>query len=1408
MRLLYRLLPPSPPIPAAEGAHTGGRARSSLDLVVDVAADATVGDVADEIESALARECSSRSAETGDAGSPVAGDRSLARAHDTRAPGRSEPAARALPLSGSTIRLQASGAAEHSRSPSPVVLHRAGDPPRRLDYGTSAVDLPGIPAAASVEVGHCIRVLAGAATVAVDGAAVHGATTVVGGQVLDVGGQTLVVGVEGELRPPPADGPLADHLPTRALHEPHEPVTVELPSAPGDVRLPGWPVLSAAVPVLMGVVLWWVTRSLAMAGFVLFSFAFVVASAIETRRESRAERRFREAEFRSDLDDAAERLRVLRRAEVDRLSRRNPHVDDLVVWAIERSARRWERSPSDPGAMTVRIGSGTRTPSDAVSSSGGGRRDLRELADAVAADHRSMEAPIVVDLDEVGGLAVVGGGEPALAVARSVVVQLATLVDPTGLHVELRCPPERLGAWEWLGWLHRSPPTSGPARRLVVVDTTGGASLPDLTDPAGAPAPGGGADPGDDVTRVLWLADGEGGLPRTIGAVAGVGRVDGSPGYLRLADGARAGCAVEGITHAEAEAAARSLAGCRPAAVGPGRALVAGSLDGEASVVRLGDVIGRRPVNVDGVLARWARAGVGLAAPIGTAGGGVLHLDVERDGPHGLVAGTTGAGKSEALRTLVASLALHHPPERVTFLLVDYKGGSAFGSLTDLPHTVGVVTDLTPALARRALTSLRSEVRRRESLLRDAGHRDLATMRDAGTAGCPPSLVVVVDEFAALARDLPELLEGVVDLAQRGRSLGIHLVLATQRPAGVVTDSIRANTGFRLALRVTDADESRDVVDAPGAADLPRDQPGSALLRLGPGALVPLRTAWTGGPAATPPKVRVRTIRSLLAGAPEAPTGAGHHGPTEADLVVEVTAEATRRLGSIPPRSPWLAELPRRLVRMPRPAGPHLRDGSAGPAGEARQCLDLGLLDDPEGQLQPFWSLDLAAAGGLAVLGGPRSGTTTALLSAAAGMLRIGATVVGIDAASGLAPLAEAGAATVVGVDDSESVLRVLRSLASEVALRSTSSPPAVASDASRPVLVVVDGLGQLERAHERVNRGEAMELLERIASGGRSVGVHVAVTARQRADVPPTLLSHLGHRVVLRCTSDDDALVLGAPGELADPELPPGRGFVTAGRGAGLWVQVLLPPSPPAGPPVPVPPVPRLPDLVRAVPGAGGRNWELGVGVAAGPWEVGDASLPVGVLDLSDGHAVVTGPPGSGRTSALRTLASAAVHVPTRVLVSSRPPARGAVAGEHQPWTHVLHVDPYAERAEAEEALGRLPIGDGLALVAVDDLPELLDGPVAATVSEWLAPLVRPGRAGGVRVVAAGEADAVAHTFDASLRRMRSSGRGLLLCPDPDLHPSLLHTTLPPHDEISSAPGRGWLVHPDGVVAVQVALT
>ncbi len=460
---------------------------------------------------------------------------------------------------------------------------------------------------------------------------------------------------------------------------------------------------------------------------------------------------------------------------------------------------------------------------------------------------------------------------------------------------------------------------------------------------------------------------------------------------------------------------ARGLARYRdPDQVDPGAGL--------PRAVRLLEAAGSAGPSSEELIGRWSDGGAGLDAVLGVTATGPMRIDLAAAGPHALVAGTTGSGKSELLRTLVASLALAHDPEHVNFVLVDYKGGSAFDAAVRLPHTVGLVTDLDGGLADRALRCLEAELRHRERELRTLGAPDIERFRTLG--GRLPRMLIVVDELAALARELPRFVGSLVDIAARGRSLGIHLVLATQRPAGVVSDAIRANTDIRVALRVTDRADSTDVLGDPAAAAIGRDLPGRGLVRLGPGDLVPFQAATVSAGPATAGTVTVRPFRfghDPGDGPHPVRSAAERPEPTDLERLSAAAVEAAARLRLPSPRRPWPEPLPGRLST---------DDLSPAVSGDG---VPVGLADEPDRQRTvPFtWS---PAEGNLGLYGAPGSGLTTALETVVLGLVAGHATdpvdIYVVDAPGDLGRLSRlAAVGAVVSPGEVDRMARLVRML-------------------------------------------------------------------------------------------------------------------------------------------------------------------------------------------------------------------------------------------------------------------------------------------------------------------------------------------------------------------------------------------
>ncbi|WP_369070555.1 FtsK/SpoIIIE domain-containing protein, partial [Kineococcus terrestris] len=679
--------------------------------------------------------------------------------------------------------------------------------------------------------------------------------------------------------------------------------------APAPAPFPWLPVaVPFAVSVLLALLWTPLSLLLGLAGPVLVGGQWWAE-----RRRAAAAAAHRRAEVLARRADALERARAALRDEHDARHRAAPDPAALLAQVTGRGTRVWERAAGDGDALHLRLGLGDAAPvSVALARDGAGPagpeqdppQDVAVLADV----------PVLVDLPGAGVLGVAGPRPAVLASARWLLAQVAAWHAPGDVRVALAHPASPEAAREW-AWVRRLPHARGVGTADEVLDEVAEtvrarAAAPTGTSPGGArPGPllvllldgttgaaGDGPDDGPDdgpvplredprvaaVLRdgpragalVVHLAADRAGLPAECTAVLLHGTdpgEDGARAALHDASGARP-VRADGVGAAWALRVARALAPLREA----GAAAGAGAVPDTCTLLELlpGEPTGAG-WDAAALAARWARGGTAARAVLGAGAGGPVVVDLAVDGPHALVAGTTGSGKSVLLRALVASLAAQAPPEAVQLVLVDYKGGAAFGALAGLPHVAGVVTDLDDQLADRVLRSLGAELRRRERLLRAAGAAALDDLpAGAAVAAGLPRLVVVVDEFRVLTQEVPELVDGLVRLAAVGRSLGVHLVLATQRPAGAVSPEVRANTDLRICLRVQDRADAQDVVDDPSPAAISDRRPGRGVLRRGGGALEEFQSALVGDrPPVREPAVR----RAGGGGGPPPPAPAGLH---------------------------------------------------------------------------------------------------------------------------------------------------------------------------------------------------------------------------------------------------------------------------------------------------------------------------------------------------------------------------------------------------------------------------------------------------------------------------------------------------------------------------------------------------
>ncbi|QJW36073.1 FtsK/SpoIIIE domain-containing protein [Cellulosimicrobium protaetiae] len=1028
-------------------------------------------------------------------------------------------------------------------------------------------------------------------------------------------------------------------------------------------------------------------------------------------------------------------------------------------------------------------------------------------ADAVAAPAGTPAAARLPD----GCAAVVGPRDRALAAARAVLAELlASGVAPT-VHAHGRARD-----WAWCRWF---PGASwSPALDDVPAPRSGRAVL--VVD--GAPPPGALTRAWDRLrptgTDVLLVVDDARQVPawcRTVLDVTGTLAVVTGP------DGARTARDHVGVSDRWATGLTRRLAaadhlgrlvGADPEEPDPGDP-TSPALPGDVALGHLLDAPSDPDELVRWVRRRWETAarrdGNGLRVVLGAGpGGDAVPVDLVRDGPHVLVAGTTGAGKSELLQTLVVGLALGRSPDELSFALVDFKGGASFGACGGLPHVVGQVTDLDPGLAGRALAGLRAELHRRERVLATVGATDV----DDLPRGRLPRLVVVVDEFRALADDLPDLLPGLLRIAAQGRSLGVHLVLATQRPAGAVGADVRANITLRLALRVVDAADSRDVVESPLAALVPASTPGRLVLRRGAEPPLAVQCARAGAP---PPSTDALVRLAPAWGSGRAPEPAPDDGgplpgrvgsPAAEDLVpwfVDAAREAAG--GSARPHSPppWLPALPTSVRAADLADAP---DDSTGGDG-----LPVALGDLPASQRREVVRWD-PRDGHLAVLGGARSGRTTALRTLARAALARGWTVHAVGSRFGdLGSHPAAG--TVVDRTDPRRLVRLLRLLVGHD--DGQDRPPGHGAAAGR-VLVLVDDVEAVRATLAAVANGAGADAL-----GDALADSPAAFVVSGSGPTVGGLVSLVGVRCVLASRDRHDDVSRGVPTPLAGQGGAPGRA-VWLGPGEPLLCQVALPdvdgPTPGArgrdaagaGPAAAVPPgrvrLLRLPDRVRSAeladPATDTRPGRAATGV--GPGADPGLLVPVGLggddattvcLDVSRG-ALVAGPPGSGRTSALTLLARHVARSGALRAVVARDDALAAVAagaGAH-------HVGRYAP-AELGAVLDTISGAGAPGTVVVDDLDLLAQ--LCVLEADRLATACRDG----LVLLASATTGGAATALRGALADLRGTRTGIVLAPGERGSGEVFgHRVDLLADPGRPRPGRGVLVRGSRLTPVQVA--
>ena len=518
-----------------------------------------------------------------------------------------------------------------------------------------------------------------------------------------------------------------------------------------------------------------------------------------------------------------------------------------------------------------------------------------------------------------------------------------------------------------------------------------------------------------------------------------------------------------------------------------------------------------------------------------------LNLHEKAHGPHGLIAGTTGSGKSETIQSYILSLAVNFHPHDVAFLLIDYKGGGMANLFKNLPHLLGTITNLDGAQSMRALASINAEIHRRERLFREFEVNHINQYQKKfknGEATEPlPHLFLISDEFAELKVNQPDFIKELVSIARVGRSLGVHLILATQKPSGVVDDQIWSNSRFKLALKVADRTDSMEMLKTPDAAEI--TQTGRAYLQVGNNEVYELfQSAWSGAdyqPDKDEMGIEDHTIYLIndlgqyevlnqdLSGLDLAEDI--KEVPTELEAIVSQIQLLTESQQIPPVPQPWLPPLNERMTLQ------ELEPIQPQEAWEQKKPVSvlLGMADIPQAQKQEPVSVNLSKDGHILLYGSPGTGKTTFLQSAAMDLARKfspkDVTLYLMDfGTNGLAPLGQLPqVADTLLLDQTEKIAKFVRIMERELNRRKkllsdygvgTLELYRQASGQQEPAIVIL--LDSYESMKEEAYEAELFKLLVRISREGLSIGVHLLVTAGRQSNLRAQFYANFKHQLSL----------------------------------------------------------------------------------------------------------------------------------------------------------------------------------------------------------------------------------------------------------------------------------------------------
>lgn len=896
------------------------------------------------------------------------------------------------------------------------------------------------------------------------------------------------------------------------------------------------------------------------------------------------------------------------------------------LWSLGMSTRLWERRVSSGDFARVRIGIGTqRAALNFVAPHTKPVEDLEPLS-AISLRrfiraYRTVSAlPISVGLRSFTSIEFAGDAAQAAGLIRAVVGQLATFHSPEDLRIAVLTDNQHRGEWDWVKWLpHNAHPfeedAAGPLRLFAgdhdsLMEVLGPdftdraehdrATVPSTAEPFTVVVAHGARIPPD--SRLLGA-----GLRNAV-LLDATNLMPGGPKVLRLTvkDG-KVEFPSTGDEVATADADALSVTQAEPLArlLAPRRTsgtvdLKDKPLESDFDLIAL---LGVRDAHVFDIDALWrTRTPLRsrLQVPIGvTEDGEVVELDLKESaqggmGPHGMLIGATGSGKSELLRTLVLGLVATHSSQVLNLVLVDFKGGATFLGMERLPHTSAVITNLADELplVDRMQDSINGEMIRRQELLRANGHSSILDYEKARQSGAQlsplPTLLIIVDEFSELLASKPDFMDLFVMIGRLGRSLGVHLLLASQRVDEGRIHRLEGHLSYRIALRTFSSMESRSVIGVAKAYELP-SAPGNGYLKIDTTNLVRFKAAYVSGPCPESaqaaqaaeqekvarevarfevhPRPMTRRIRPEPVAVPQAPEAGENESGEHEDVpsLVDVLVGRLETAGP-PARQVWLPPLkePPSLDALLPGIEPDPDRGlvAAAYSGTGRFRVPLGVVDRPQEQARELLVADLSAGDGhIGVVGAPQTGKSTLLRTL---MLSLALTHTPEDVqfycldfgGGGIASVSELPhVGSVASRLDRDRVLRTVEELCqllekreatfAEYGLESMASFRAARrrgelEDTYGDVFLVIDGLFTLRQDFDDLE-----PRIQELSSRGLSFGIHIVISASRWSEVRPWLRDLLGTKLELRL-GDPMESELGTRKGSTVPQQP-GRGLTSA---------------------------------------------------------------------------------------------------------------------------------------------------------------------------------------------------------------------------------------------------------------------